>query len=212
MRVIAIDGPAGSGKSTIGRALAERLGLTYLDTGAMYRAVAFVALTGDIDITNDELVSAAARSMEMSLDGGTITVNGVDATQEIRGPQVSAAVSTVAALPTVREEMRVRQRSWAEAHGGGVIEGRDIGSVVFPDAILKVYLTASEAERAARRARQLGETDTDAVAAAIAKRDAADSSRHDSPLVEPDGAVTVDSTGIGIDEVVDVIVGLLESR
>ena len=212
MRVIAIDGPAGSGKSTIGRALAERLGLTYLDTGAMYRAVAFVALTGDIDVSNDDLVGTAARSMALSLDGGTVTVNGVDATQEIRGPQVSAAVSTVAALPAVREEMRVRQRSWAEAHGGGVIEGRDIGSVVFPDAVLKVYLTASEAERAARRAKQLGDSDTDAVAAAIAKRDAADSSRRDSPLVEPDGAVTVDSTGMGIDEVVDVIVGLLESR
>ncbi|MCB1256670.1 MAG: (d)CMP kinase [Microthrixaceae bacterium] len=212
VRVIAIDGPAGSGKSTIGRALAERLGLTYLDTGAMYRAVAFVALTGDIDVSNDDLVGTAARSMALSLDGGTVTVNGVDATQEIRGPQVSAAVSTVAALPAVREEMRVRQRSWAEAHGGGVIEGRDIGSVVFPDAVLKVYLTASEAERAARRAKQLGDSDTDAVAAAIAKRDAADSSRRDSPLVEPDGAVTVDSTGMGIDEVVDVIVGLLESR
>lgn len=212
MRVIAIDGPAGSGKSTIGRALAERLGLTYLDTGAMYRAVAFVALTGDIDVSNDDLVGPAARSMALSLDGGTVTVNGVDATQEIRGPQVSSAVSTVAALPAVREEMRVRQRSWAEDHGGGVIEGRDIGSVVFPDAVLKVYLTASEAERAARRARQLGDSDTDAVAAAIAKRDAADSSRRDSPLVEPDGAVTVDSTGMGIDEVVDVIVGLLESR
>lgn len=212
MRVIAIDGPAGSGKSTIGRALAERLGLTYLDTGAMYRAVAFVALEHDLDVHDEASVAGAARAMELQWDDGRLLVNGVDATAEIRGAAVSAVVSTVAALPSVREELRLRQRAWAEAHDGGVVEGRDIGSVVFPDATLKVYLTASEDERAARRARQIGAADTEAVAAAIAARDRADSTRAESPLVEPDGAVTIDSTGLGITEVVDLIARLVEQR
>ncbi len=210
MRVIAIDGPAGSGKSTVGRRLAERLGLTYLDTGAMYRAVAFAAMRRGVDPADADPVAAVARDMDLLVADGTVTVDGVDATLEIRGAEVSRAVSTVAANPAVREELRGRQRVWAAEHGGGVIEGRDIGSVVFPDAELKVYLTADPAVRAQRRAEELLDADYDQVAADIARRDATDQGRADSPLVRADGAVTVDTTGLGIDEVLDVLLGMLD--
>jgi len=210
VRVIAIDGPAGSGKSTVGRRLAERLGLTYLDTGAMYRAVAFAAMRRGVDPADADPVAAVARDMDLVVADGTVTVDGVDATLEIRGAEVSRAVSTVAANPSVREELRGRQRVWAAAHGGGVIEGRDIGSVVFPDAELKVYLTADPAVRAQRRAEELLDADYDQVAADIARRDATDQGRADSPLVRADGAVTVDTTGLGIDEVLDVLLGMLD--
>lgn len=212
MRVIAIDGPAGSGKSTVGRRLADRLGLTYLDTGAMYRAVAFAAIRRGVDPADAAPVGEVARDMELEVAGTSVTVDGVDATVEIRGAEVSRAVSLVAANPEVRDEMRTRQRLWATEHGGGVIEGRDIGSVVFPDAVLKVYLTADPAVRAQRRAKEMLDADYDEVAADIARRDASDQSRADSPLVEPDGAVTVDTTGLEIDEVLDVIVELVEER
>lgn len=212
MRVIAIDGPAGSGKSTVGRRLAERLGLTYLDTGAMYRAVAFAAIRRGIDPADAEPVVAVARDMELTMDDTNVQVDGVDATLEIRGAEVSRAVSLVAANPGVREEMRSRQRVWATEHGGGVIEGRDIGSVVFPDAVLKVYLTADPQVRAQRRAKEMLDADYDQVAADIARRDASDQSRADSPLVQPDGAVTVDTTGLDIEQVLETIEGLLEQR
>lgn len=212
MRVIAIDGPAGSGKSTIGRALAERLGLTYLDTGAMYRAVAFVALGSALDPDDEQAVAAAARRMELDQSVDRVVVNGTDATEAIRGPEVSGVVSRVAAIPAVRDELRARQRRWADDHGGGVIEGRDIGSVVFPDALLKVYLTASPEIRAARRAAELGSSDNGAVERALVERDNADSTRSHSPLVTADGAVTVDSSEMEIDEVVDLIIDLVEGR
>jgi CMP/dCMP kinase len=212
VRVIAIDGPAGSGKSTVGRGLAERLGLTYLDTGAMYRAVAFAVIRSGLDPTETEPIGEVARSIELSLDGGQVVVDGTDATVEIRGPEVSRAVSLVAANPEVREELRTRQRLWAVEHGGGVIEGRDIGSVVFPDAVLKVYLTADPEERARRRADEMSEVDFDRVAADWARRDALDQGRADSPLVEPDGAVSVDTTAMSVDEVLDLLVRLVEER
>ncbi len=212
VRVIAIDGPAGSGKSTVGRRLADRLGLTYLDTGAMYRAVAFAAMRRGVDPADSEPVAAVARDMELTVEDGTVNVDGVDATLEIRGAEVSRAVSLVAANPGVRAEMRSRQRVWAVEHGGGVIEGRDIGSVVFPDAVLKVYLTADPAVRAQRRAKEMLDADYDQVAADIARRDASDQSRSDSPLVEADGAVTVDTTGMGIDDVLHLIAELVEQR
>lgn len=212
MRVIAIDGPAGSGKSTVGRGLAERLGLTYLDTGAMYRAVAFAAIRSGLDPTDQEPIGEVARSIELSLDDGRVVVDGSDATVEIRGPEVSRAVSLVAANPEVREELRTRQRLWAVEHGGGVIEGRDIGSVVFPDAVLKVYLTADPRERARRRAEEMSEVDFDRVAADLARRDALDQGREDSPLVEPDGAVTVDTTAMDADQAIDLLVRLVEER
>ena len=208
MRVIAIDGPAGSGKSTVARALTVRLGLAYLDTGAMYRGVAFAALRRGID--PDDTGPVARLAQQITIDvGDTVMIDGVDGTIEIRGPEVTRAVSAVAANPEVRRELRRRQREWGAAHNGGVIEGRDIGSVVFPDAELKVYLTASDAERAGRRSKEVLEMDYDAVAADIARRDSADSSRSAAPLVVADGAITVDTTGLSIDEVVDRVMALL---
>jgi len=212
VRVIAIDGPAGSGKSTVGRRLAEQLGLTYLDTGAMYRAVAFASMRRGIDPADDEPVAAVARDMDLVVEDGKVSVDGVDATLEIRGAEVSRAVSLVASNSGVRDEMRSRQRVWATEHGGGVIEGRDIGSVVFPDAVLKVYLTADPAVRAQRRSQELLDADYDQVAADIARRDASDQSRSDSPLVQADGAVTVDTTGLEIEQVLEMIAEMVEQR
>ncbi|MBL77898.1 MAG: cytidylate kinase [Acidimicrobiaceae bacterium] len=208
-RVIAIDGPAGSGKSTIARALADHLGLEYLDTGAMYRAVAFAALRARIDPGEAAAVVAVAQAMDLVLDRTSCVVDGVDATEAIRGAEVTAAVSTVAAVAEVRKELVERQRAWVAERGGGVVEGRDIGSVVFPDARLKVYLTASPEVRARRRAGEIGDADVEWVAADIRRRDDADSGRVASPLVAADGSVTIDTSDLGIDEVVAVIVGLL---
>ena len=210
--VIAIDGPAGSGKSTVARRLADRLDLQYLDTGAMYRAVAFAAIRQGLDPVDVEPVAALATTMELSVSDGEVVVDGVDASVEIRGPEVSRAVSVVAANPAVRDEMRTRQRVWAVDHRGGVIEGRDIGTVVFPDALLKVYLTADPAVRAARRAKEMTDLEYDTVAADIARRDAADQGRSHSPLVEADDAVTVDTTGLEIEQVVELIAGMVEQR
>ncbi|HRW39204.1 MAG TPA: (d)CMP kinase, partial [Aquihabitans sp.] len=172
--VIAIDGPAGSGKSTVGRRLAEHLGLDYLDTGAMYRGVTFAALRRGIDPADAADVARLAEAVELDVTGGIVLVDGVDATIEIRGPEVTRAVSLVAANPAVRTEMVRRQRAWAAQHGGGVLEGRDIGTVVFPDAALKVYLTASPEVRAQRRAKEVTDRRVVEVAADIARRDAAD--------------------------------------
>ncbi len=209
MQVIAIDGPAGSGKSTVGRALAERLGLTYLDTGAMYRGVAFAALRRGIDPADADPVAHLMEHLEMEVGDRTLVVDGVDASIEIRGPEVTRAVSVVAANPAVRAELRSRQREWAKRHGGGVIEGRDIGTVVFPDARLKVYLTASPEVRAARRSKEVADLDYETVARDIARRDALDQGREDSPLTEADDAVVVDTSDKGIDEIVDELLGLL---
>ena len=204
MRVIAIDGPAGSGKSTVARTLAARLALDYLDSGAMYRSVTFATLRRGIDPADADKVAAVARDIEMEI-AGEVTVDGVDATREIRGPEVSKAVSTVAANRDVRVEMVRRQREWATEHGGGVIEGRDIGTVVFPLAELKVYLTASEGERARRRQQQVDDLTYDDAAANIALRDRVDSTRATSPLAVADDAVVIDTTGRTVDDVVDEI-------
>jgi cytidylate kinase len=212
MRVIAIDGPAGSGKSTVGRRLADRLDLEYLDTGAMYRAVAFAAIRQGIDPSDAEPVAALSRAVEIRVGVDGVFVDDIDATVEIRGPEVTRAVSLVAANPEVRSELRARQRLWAAERDGGVIEGRDIGTVVFPDALLKVYLTASEEVRAARRAKEMTDMRYDQVAADIARRDAADSGRADSPLSEAGDAVNVDTTGLTVDEVVATIVEMVEQR
>lgn len=207
--VVAIDGPAGSGKSTVGRALAERLDLEYLDTGAMYRGVTFAALRRGIDPDDGEVVARLAQQVELELVDRTLTVDGVDATIEIRGPEVTRAVSAVAANAAVRAEMVRRQREWAEARNGGVLEGRDIGSVVFPDAALKVYLTASPEIRAERRSKEVTDLDYETVAADIARRDALDQGREASPLSMADGAVVVDTSNRPVDEIVDELVGLL---
>ena len=142
MRIIAIDGPAGAGKSTVARALAARLGLQYLDTGAMYRAVTLAAMRRGIDPADVEPVADLARQIDLDVSDAGVFVDGLDATAEIRSPAVTTAVSAVAANGAVRAELVSRQREWAHRHGGGVLEGRDIGSVVFPDAELKLYLTA----------------------------------------------------------------------
>lgn len=210
--VIAIDGPAGSGKSTVGRRLASMLGLRYLDTGAMYRGVTFAVLRASVDPSDTDAVAAIARGVELDLADGAIDVDGVDATAAIRGPEVTAAVSRVAANPLVREELVARQRRWAEERGGGVLEGRDIGTVVFPDALLKVYLTASPEVRAARRAQEMGEGDAAGVAADLLRRDTADSGRAASPLTVADGAVEIDTDRLEVDEVVDLVVALVEEN
>lgn len=212
LTVVAIDGPAGSGKSTVARKLADRLELAYLDTGAMYRAVAFAAIQRGVDPVDEAPVVEIARDVDLVVADGVVRVDGFDASVEIRGPEVSRAVSIVAANPGVRTELRNRQRVWAVEHGGGVIEGRDIGTVVFPDAVLKVYLTADPAERARRRAQEMTDLAYDQVAADIARRDAADQGREDSPLVEAADSVTLDTTGLGIDEVVDRLAAMVEER
>jgi CMP/dCMP kinase len=212
MRVIAIDGPAGSGKSTVARRLADRLGLAYLDTGAMYRAVAFAALRRSIDPSDDEPVGRLVEGLELVVGDDVVTVDGVDATIEIRGPEVTRAVSLVAANPAVREELRRRQREWAVTQGGGVIEGRDIGTVVFPEAELKVFLTARPDVRADRRSREVSDLDYETVAADLARRDTLDEGRADSPLARADDAVVLDTSELGVDEVVALLVERLDDQ
>jgi cytidylate kinase len=188
VRVIAIDGPAGSGKSTVARMLAERLGLDYLDTGAMYRSVALAALRHGTDLDDTAALAALAASTE------------TDTTGAIRTPEVNAVVSRVAAVPEVRAELVKRQRAWAQARGGGVVEGRDIGTVVFKDdAELKVFLTASEEERARRRSDE----------ADPAARDRVDSTRAVSPLKPADDALVIDTTGRSVEEIVDEVISKL---
>ncbi|HYN33211.1 MAG TPA: (d)CMP kinase [Ilumatobacteraceae bacterium] len=211
--IVAIDGPAGAGKSTVGRAVADRLGLEYLDTGAMYRAITFAALRRGLDPADEHDVAELSESVVMSLDptpdGTAVHVDGVDATIEIRGREVTSAVSAVAANSRVRAELVRRQRRWVAEHQGGVVEGRDIGSVVFPDATLKLYVTASPRVRAERRVAEIGGDVAD-VEASIIERDRKDSTRTDSPLIEAAGSVVVDTSGLSIDQVVDQVLALLE--
>lgn len=209
MTLIAIDGPAGAGKSTIARALAERLDLARLDTGAMYRAVTLLVLEAGGDPHSDEPATRLARDMTLDL-GERVLLNGRDVTAAIRSAAVDAAVSAVSSHPSVREELVSRQRRWAAQHGGGVVEGRDIGSVVFPDADLKVFLTAAPAVRAGRRVRERGESPEgegreQTELAEIVRRDGLDSSRPVSPLEIAEGALIVDSTDLGVDEVVEEV-------
>jgi CMP/dCMP kinase len=202
MRVVAIDGLAGSGKSTVARHLAKQLGLDYLDTGAMYRAVAFAALRRGIDPAEDAEVARMVPRLEIEVGLDGVTVDGVDATIEIRGPEVTRAVSTVAANPDVRADLVRRQREWVELRGGGVVEGRDIGSVVFPDAILKAYLTARLDVRAGRRHQEVTDLEYEAVAADMARRDSVDSERDVSPLQQADDAVVIDTSDRSVEDIV----------
>jgi cytidylate kinase len=203
VRVVAIDGPVGSGKSTVAKAVAARLGLPYLESGAMYRVVALAAVRRGIDPDTDESAEAVVGlAAEVSMDvGERVCLDGADVTGELRRPEVGRVVSAVAAMAGVRTELVRRQREWVAGHGGAVVEGRDIGSVVFPDADLKVFLTASVAERAKRR--ELDETADD-----LARRDLLDSTRAVSPLIVAQDAVVVDTTGRPVDEVVDEIVAM----
>ena len=209
--VVAIDGPAGAGKSTIARALAKDLGMAYLDTGAMYRGVTYEVLRRGFEATDIDAVARVAREVRFVQTAESLYVNGVDATTAIRSPEVDAAVSHVASNSAVREELRERQREWIVRHGGGVVEGRDIGSVVFPEATLKVYLIASPRVRAERRVAQHG-GDVQEIATAIAERDRRDSTREDSPLRQMPDAVVVDTSDRTILEVVREIGGILKTR
>lgn len=209
--VVAIDGPAGAGKSTVARALARRLGVQYLDTGAMYRAVTTEAIHRGIPVDDESAVGRLAAAIDLHVGLDLVTVDGRDVTTDIRSTAVTAAVSVVAAHPSVRAEMRRRQREWGRERGGGVIEGRDIGTVVFPDARLKVYLTASARVRAERRVAEAGGL-VDRVEEQILERDRLDSTRRDSPLRESSDAVVVDTTGRSVEAVVAEIVAILDDR
>ncbi len=214
--VVAIDGPSGSGKSSTSRGVASRLGLAYLDTGAMYRAMTWALLQAGVDLEDPQAIADAAESVEI-ISGTdplapTIHVGQTDVSEPIRGDQVTSAVSPVAAVPRVRELLVDLQRAAIAGAHGIVVEGRDIGTVVAPDAEVKIYLVADPAARAARRAAEEGGTDTAATEAALARRDQIDSTRAASPLTQADGATVVDSTFMTLDEVIEAIVGLVDAR
>ena len=210
MLVVALDGPAGTGKSTVARAVAERLGVPYLDTGATYRAVAFAALRRGVDPEDAGTVARIAERMELEVADGNVTVDGVDASIEIRGAEVTRAVSAVAANPGVRKELVRRQREWvAERGGSAVVEGRDIGTVVFPDAAVKAYLTANLEVRAGRRHKEVAELEYEAVVADMARRDTIDEGREADPLLCAPDAVRIDTTDRSVDDIVDELEGRL---
>ena len=202
--VIAIDGPAGSGKSTVARTLATALGWTFLDTGAMYRAVTLEAIERGLDLGDESLIGELASSITLATLP-RVCVNGRDVEDQIRSEQVNVGVSLVAANPQVRRSMVARQREIAAAQPGGtVVEGRDITTVVFPNATLKIFLTASLEERAQRRG--------DEAAESVARRDVADATRETSPLrVAPDAHV-IDTTGRSVDDVVQEIIECLKNK
>ncbi|MDQ3570864.1 MAG: (d)CMP kinase [Actinomycetota bacterium] len=205
MPLIAIDGPSGSGKTTVARAVAARLGVGHLDTGAMYRSVALAVLNRGADPSDEDTVAGVAREVRIQLiDADRVLVDGEDATTAIRGDEVTRAASAVAANARVREEMVRRQREWAASRDGGVVEGRDIGTVVFPDAELKVYLTAGDDVRARRRSGQSG-SEEQTVAADMARRDQSDSTRAASPLQAADDAVVLDTSDLSIDQAVEEV-------
>ncbi|MFP5308440.1 MAG: ribosome biogenesis GTPase Der [Actinomycetes bacterium] len=206
--VVAIDGPAGSGKSTVAARVAERLGIEHLDTGAMYRAVTLACLDRGVDLDDGLACAEVARSVEVVRVDGVTYLDGDDVEDVIRGEEVTAAVSRVAAHPGVRDAMTPLQRTAAEM-AGGVVEGRDIGTVVLPDADLKVFLTASVEERARRRAAQLG-VEPETIVDDIRNRDEQDGRREVAPLVPAEDAWELDTTGMTLDEVVDAIVARAE--
>ena len=198
--LVAIDGPAGAGKSTVSSAVARRLGLDRLDTGAMYRSIAALALADGVAPDDKTAVAALAEAATIEV-GRRVVIDGRDVTDVIRTPEVGRAVSMVAANPEVRRQLVKRQQAWAEAHGGGVVEGRDIGSVVFPEAELKVFLTASPEERARRRHDEAPE--------GVARRDRIDSTRAASPLREADDARRLDTTGRSVEDVIEEVLSWL---
>jgi cytidylate kinase len=201
--VVAIDGPAGSGKSTTGRALAKRLGLKTLDTGASYRAITAAVLNAGIDPYDQEAVAALAAAASLDLDSGAV-VNNIDVTEQLRSEEVNQSVSAIAANAAVREILVRWQREWVKKHGGGIVEGRDIGTVVFPEASLKLYLTADLEERGARRPEEGAQS--------VERRDLLDSNRHVSPLRKADDALTIDTTSRSVEDIVTQALATLEAR
>ncbi len=217
MRIIAIDGQAGSGKTSLSTALAERLNLPRLNTGAMYRAVTWAVLETSGDPADEAFATQIAKSAVIELDGDHVTVDGTDVSTPIRGEAVTKAVSAVAAHAPVRAEMVAKQRQWVTDHGGGVVEGRDIGTVVFPDAELKIYLTVDLEESAQRRVVQGDYAKDDApnavtsIAEDLARRNLIDSTRAANPLRPADDAVIIDTTSTTVDEIVDNVISRLDS-
>lgn len=214
--MIAVDGTSGSGKSSTSRRVADALGLAYLDTGSMYRAATWWMVSHGVDTSSEDAVAdnAAAPSIEIGTDplAPTIVLDGADVAEEIRSDEVNAHVSLVARVPAVRTRLvQIQRDAIAAADKGIVVEGRDIGSVVWPDADVKLYLTADPAARASRRALEEGGTDVAATEASLAARDAIDSTRTTAPLVQADGAVTIDSTYLTLDEVVAQVLALVEA-
>jgi cytidylate kinase len=213
--VVAVDGPSGSGKSTVSRRLATAIDGRYLDTGAMYRAVTWAVLNAGVDPNDPDTVAKVVGEVDLEIGTDPLAphfvANGVDVDAAIRGPEVTGAVSAVAAVPAVRKRLVALQREMIAAAGRVVVEGRDIASVVAPDADLKVYLTASAAARAQRRSAE-DAADVDATAADLARRDKLDSSRAVDPLRQADDAIVVDTTGLGIDDVVAKLHELLDSK
>ena len=212
--VVAIDGPSGSGKSSTSRGVADRLGLRHLDTGAMYRAITWGGLSRDVDVHDPAAVAARVEEPEILSGtdplGPTILVDGVDVGLAIRSDEVNAAVSPVAAVPAVRQRLLELQHEIIGA-GGIVVEGRDIGSVVAPDADVKVFLTADAAARAHRRALEEGGADIETTRESLLARDEIDTGRTASPLVMAEGAVHVDGTAYSLEDVVDLVVSLVEA-
>lgn len=207
-----MDGPSGTGKSTVSREVARRAALPHLDTGAYYRAATLAALRSEADLSSESEVIAAIQRADITEEDGRIYLDGEDVSDEIRGRRVTEHVSKVSAYPEVRGLLVDRQRDWVQRHGGrAVVEGRDIGSVVFPDAELKIYLDADPVVRARRRAHQLGQ-DPDAVIADLIRRDELDSSREASPLTVPDGATVIDTSELAFDQVVERILGLVSAH
>jgi cytidylate kinase len=223
INVIAIDGPAGSGKSTIAKLLSLRLGLNYIDTGATYRAITLLAIENKIDPEDEEKILELAKIAKIEIDHSpkdakdytTVRLNGKDVTEEIRSPEVGTLVSVVSKLSGIRKFLVDFQRKIASL-GPSVLEGRDIGSVVFPDAVLKIYLTADNSERVRRRQRQEKEkgkeVKTESIKKEIETRDSIDSSRKDSPLIIPEDAVVIDSTKLTIEETFKFIKELYHER
>ena len=211
--IVAIDGPSGAGKGTVARALADRLGYRHIDTGAMYRALAWKALHDGVDLADEAATAALGERAEFDVEGGRIGIDGHDVKTAIRTPEIDKAAASVARHPAVRRALVARQRSYGEG-GGVVMEGRDIGTVVFPDADVKIYLDASPEERARRRAADPAHASSKSgqladVATALAERDKSDSTRAVSPLAVADDAVVVDTTGIPIDRVVDRVLAVV---
>ena len=207
--IVALDGPAASGKSTVSGLLANRLGFAHLDTGAMYRVVAYEALRTGADVHDADAVTAIAHDLDIELDGARVFSNGVDVSTEIRTKAVSEAVSVIAVHSGVRAVMRDLQRAWAAKYPGIVAEGRDIGTVVFPHAQVKVFLTASPLVRARRRVGERTNEDIDAIAAEIAERDERDANRADSPMKPAPGGVVLDTSDLTIDQVLDELATLV---